>query len=110
MTRKTCLLTLLALAVCIAMLGQAVPAAKLKSLNVTLPEPNSTFPPGPGADAADNNCLSCHSVEMVMNQPALTKAAWEAEVAKMRNVFKAPIADVDVPAILEYLTATKGRS
>jgi hypothetical protein len=45
---------------------------------------------------------------MMMNQPTLPKAGWEAEVAKMSNVFKAPIADGDVPAIVEYLAATKG--
>jgi hypothetical protein len=45
---------------------------------------------------------------MVMNQPALPKAAWQAEVAKMRNLFKAPIAESDVPAIVQYLTAING--
>jgi cytochrome c5 len=88
---------------------QAEPAAiVLNSLNVTLPKTTATFPPGPGVEAVDNNCLSCHSVEMVMNQPALPEAAWQAEVAKMRNVFKARIAESDVPAIVHYLTVIKG--
>ena len=43
-----------------------------------------------------------------MNQPALPKPGWEAEVAKMRNVFKAPIAEADVAAIVDYLAAVKG--
>lgn len=108
MLRKTYPLLLLAVAISIPMPGQAEPAVMLKSLSVTLPETSATFPPGPGVDAVNNNCLSCHSVEMVMNQPVLPKAGWEAEVAKMRNAFKAPIADADVPPIVDYLTATKG--
>jgi hypothetical protein len=40
---------------------------------------------------------------MVLNQPALTKAQWQAEVAKMRAVYKAPIDPKDVDAILAYL-------
>jgi hypothetical protein len=45
---------------------------------------------------------------MVLNQPTLPKAAWEAEVAKMRNVYKAPVSESDVPAILDYLVRIKG--
>ena len=80
----------------------------LKSLDLDLPTNNQTFPPGPGADAANGNCRACHSVEMVLNQPPLPKAAWEAEVAKMRNVYKAPVSEKDVPDIVSYLTAVKG--
>jgi hypothetical protein len=106
---KLRLLLVVMAALAAPVLGQAEPAVvALKSLGVTLPNTGATFPPGPGVEAADNNCLSCHSVEMVMNQPALPKAAWQAEVAKMRNVFKAPIADSDVPAIVQYLTAING--
>ena len=35
--------------------------------------------------------LACHPVGMVLNQPALSKQAWTAEV-KMINVYKAPVA------------------
>jgi hypothetical protein len=45
---------------------------------------------------------------MVLNQPALPKAAWEAEVHKMINVYRAPIDEADVPAIVGYLVSTKG--
>jgi len=34
--------------------------------------------------------------------------SWQAEVNKMINVYKAPVAKEDVPAIVEYLTRTKG--
>ena len=81
----------------------------LKSLKLNLPASDRMFPPGPGADAANGNCLACHSVGMVLNQPALPKAAWEAEVAKMRNVYKAPVDAKDVPAIVDYLVSIKGK-
>ena len=81
----------------------------LKSLDLDLPTNNKTFPPGPGADAANRNCRACHSVEMVLNQPPLPKAGWEAEVAKMRNVYKAPVDLKDVPAIVDYLVTIKGK-
>jgi hypothetical protein len=45
---------------------------------------------------------------MVLNQPALSKQAWAAEVNKMINTYKAPVAPEDVGAIVEYLTAVKG--
>jgi hypothetical protein len=45
---------------------------------------------------------------MVLNQPALPKQAWAAEVNKMINNYKAPIAPEDVGAIVDYLIALKG--
>jgi hypothetical protein len=45
---------------------------------------------------------------MVMNQPTLSRAAWEAEVNKMRNTFKAPVQVSDVAAITDYLVSIKG--
>jgi hypothetical protein len=80
----------------------------LKSVNVDLPAGDDTFPNGPGADAINNNCLACHSADMVLNQPALPKAQWEAEVDKMITAYKAPIDPKDVGAILDYLASVKG--
>ena len=47
---------------------------------------------------------------MVLNQPNLPRAAWQAEVDKMIHAYKAPVAEQDVPAIVDYLTRTKGKS
>ena len=80
----------------------------LKSVDVTLPDSDRPMPDGPGLAAVQNNCVSCHSAGMILNQPAMPKASWQAEVAKMRNVYKAPVADKDVPDIVGYLTAVKG--
>jgi hypothetical protein len=60
------------------------------------------------ADAINNNCLACHSADMVLNQPALPRTTWEAEVHKMIKAYGAPVDDADVPAIVDYLASTKG--
>lgn len=83
-------------------------AIAFQSVNVTLPDSDSMFP-GAGADAINNNCLACHSADMVLNQPAMTHDAWQAEVNKMISSYKAPVAADDVPAIVAYLTKTKGK-
>jgi hypothetical protein len=75
----------------------------LRSVSVDLPDRDRTFPAGAAADAINNNCLACHSAGMVLTQPALSRAAWQAEVDKMRNIYGAPIAAEDVPAIVDYL-------
>jgi len=55
-----------------------------------------------------HNCLACHSADMVLNQPAMSKVRWQAEVDKMRTAYKAPIDPQDVDAILDYLVSVKG--
>jgi len=87
---------------------QAKSAFALKSVDVTLPKSTRQLPDGPGLSAVQGNCLACHSGGMIMNQPTMPRAAWEAEVAKMRNVYKAPVDEKSVPDIVDYLTAVKG--
>jgi mono/diheme cytochrome c family protein len=101
------LITVLA-AVSLAAGYRPAQALTLKSVDVTLPDSDRDLPDGPGLAAVQGNCISCHSPGMILAQPALPKAAWEAEVAKMRNVYKAPVSDKDVPDIVSYLTAVKG--
>jgi cytochrome c553 len=79
----------------------------LHSVGVSLPHSDSTFPGGRGADAINNDCLICHSAGMVLDQASLSRAAWQNEVEKMRNDFKAPFAAGDVPAIVDYLANLK---
>ena len=81
---------------------------ELKSVKIDLPDSDRMFPAGPGSDAVNNNCLACHSADMVLNQPSLSKQAWTMEVNKMINSYKAPVAPEDVGPIVEYLTALKG--
>jgi cytochrome c553 len=87
-------------------LVQQVPA--IKSTTVELPSGDSMFPGGARADAINNNCLACHSADMVLGQPPLPRAIWEAEVHKMINVYRAPIGNADVPAIVDYLASIRG--
>lgn len=80
----------------------------LKSLSVNLPESDREFPPGPGVEVAQANCAACHSVGMVVNQPVLSHATWEAEVHKMIAVYKAPVSEEDAKTIVAYLDSIKG--
>jgi cytochrome c553 len=88
--------------------AQAESRLSLKPVSVDLPPGDDMFSNGSGADAINNNCLACHSADMVLNQPALPKAQWQAEVDKMRTAYKAPIDPKDVDAILDYLVSIKG--
>ena len=81
---------------------------KLRSITVTLPTSDLMFPGGAAADAINNNCIACHSAGMVLTQPALSRADWQAEVNKMRTIYKAPIEEADVAPIVDYLAKTKG--
>jgi hypothetical protein len=75
----------------------------LHSVNVDFPDSDRNFPGGAEADAINGNCLACHSAGMVLTQPHLSRAQWQAEVDKMRNTYRAPIDAADVPAIVDYL-------
>ena len=88
--------------------ARAATPFELKSLKMDLPDSDKMFPDGPGSDTINNNCLACHSADMVLNQPALSKQAWAAEVNKMINNYKAPVAPEDVATIVDYLTSLKG--
>jgi hypothetical protein len=92
--------------------GQAVgtvatAGVTLHSVKVSLPPGAEQFP-GADAEAINNNCLACHSPSMVLTQPALTRETWQKEVDKMRQQFKAPVVETDIPAIVAWLTAHKG--
>ena len=89
-------------------IARAATPFELKPVKVDLPDSDRMFPAGPGSDAINNNCLACHSAGMVLNQPALSKQAWAAEVHKMISNYRAPIAPEDVGPIVDYLTALKG--
>src|ERR1700675_1276726 len=94
--------------VSIPVAARAAPPLELKSVKLDLPDSDRMFPDGPGSDAINNNCLACHSADMVLDQAELSKQAWAAEVDKMINVYKAPVAPEDVGPIVEYLSTVKG--
>ena len=75
----------------------------LTSQSIDLPDDDSQFPDGPNAEVINNNCLACHSLSMVLNQPRLSRRQWQAIVDKMRHVYKAPVSDSDAAEIVAYL-------
>ncbi|MBB2964600.1 cytochrome c [Methylobacterium sp. R2-1] len=72
-----------------------------------LPQDTAKLRPGPGAEVAEANCLTCHSPDYIaMQPPKKGHAFWTAEVTKMIKVYGAPIEDSDAKAIADYLAAS----
>ncbi|MEJ7925349.1 cytochrome c [Sphingobium sp. AN641] len=82
----------------------------LTSISVDLPIEDRPFPDGPQAAIVNARCTACHSASMVLTQPALSREQWKAIVIKMRDVYRAPIGDDDIPKIVDYLSAAKARA
>ena len=84
-------------------------AVVAKPLTYTLPGETAQLRAGrgPGLEAAQNNCVSCHSVDYINTQPPKRGATfWEAEVTKMVKVYHASIDEADQKIIAEYLAQT----
>jgi sulfite dehydrogenase (cytochrome) subunit B len=63
----------------------------------------------PGYAKAQTNCVACHSAEYFVYQPPTApRGYWENMVKRMKAVFRAPIADEDMPVIVDYLVKTYG--
>ena len=95
--------TLLAL---VSIAARAETQITLHSVKVDLPDDSARFS-GPGSEAANNDCLACHSADMVLNQPPMAPPAWFGVVRKMARVYKAPVDEDDAAAVLDYLTRTR---
>ncbi len=91
-------------------LASTVFATQLHAGEVTivLPLETATLKAGAGAELAQANCLMCHSVDYISSQPRMPRKFWEAEVKKMKEKFAAPLADENLAALTDYLTATYG--
>src|SRR5260370_34151869 len=76
----------------------------LKSVTIDLPEGDLMLPAGPGSDVANNNCLACHSADMVLNQPAMSQAQWRSEVDKTGRAYKEPLDPKEGHPSADYLT------
>jgi mono/diheme cytochrome c family protein len=88
-------------------------AARAAPETYALPEPTAQFKPPPdpshasGFQAAQENCMTCHSVDYIaMQPPRKGQAFWDAEVTKMIKVYHAPIGEADGRAIAAYLSNT----
>ena len=90
-----------------AMAGSAVAGSK----SIVLPLDAVQLKPSalPGYAKAQVNCVACHSAEYMQYQPPTApRPYWNAMVYRMKTVFKAPIDDADMPAIVDYLVKTYG--
>ena len=73
-------------------------------------ESQVTLKAGEGRELVAGNCSMCHSLDYIqMNSPLFDRKGWEASVAKMIKVMGAPIRELDVPAIVDYLNAQYGK-
>ena len=81
------------------------------ALSITLPAEKGEFKKAdlPGYNIAVQKCLICHSQNYIQYQPpSISRKAWENEVKKMKDAFKAPITDEEIPLLAEYLTKIYG--
>jgi cytochrome c5 len=76
--------------------------------SITLPAMQPELPAGPGRDTVAATCVICHSTRYITMQPRFSRAAWTAEVDKMRKVFGAPLADAQAAQVVDYLVAIRG--
>jgi len=105
MKRPTPVLAAAVLAAAVSLPAQA-PAKSIE-----LPADGVTLKPSslPGYAKAQVNCVVCHSAEYMAYQPAnASRAYWTAMVKRMKEVFKGPINEADMPDIIDYLSKTYG--
>jgi sulfite dehydrogenase (cytochrome) subunit B len=99
------------LVVIAALTAGFVGAAMAAPKTITLPADGVQLKPSalPGYAKAQANCVACHSAEYMHYQPpTASRPYWDAMVKRMKTVFKAPIDDADMPAIIDYLAKTYG--
>jgi sulfite dehydrogenase len=78
------------------------------ALDIQLPPETVAFKQDFGAEIANGQCLTCHSVEYVVIQPPMQRAFWKAEVVKMQQKYGAQIPEEQVEAVVNYLTKNYG--
>ena len=91
-------LALFALAAC-----DSAPKVAFADASITLPDDPLDLPEGPGRDAVLENCTACHSPSTMLQQPKVSREKWESIVGKMRTLYKAPVDEAAVPAIVDYM-------
>jgi len=81
----------------------------LTAVSAAATEKSVSIKQATGLDKVEANCGSCHSLDyLVMNSPFLSSTGWDAEVAKMINVFGAPVDQDDAKIIADYLKKNYG--
>src|SRR5436190_3213105 len=85
-----------------------IAAIEAMALDIPLPHEAGAFKQDTGAEIANGQCLTCHSVEYVLMQPPMPRAFWKSSVQKMQQKYGAPIPDQQVDALADYLTKNYG--
>ncbi|MCL9999421.1 MAG: cytochrome c [Erythrobacter sp.] len=98
MRAAAALILALALAGC-----DSAPKVVFADASITLPDDPIDLPEGPGRDAVIENCTACHSPSTMLQQPKVSAEKWESIVGKMRKLYKAPVDEAAVPAIVAYM-------
>jgi sulfite dehydrogenase (cytochrome) subunit B len=83
----------------------------VQAKTIELPSDSVLWRPSdlPGYQLVLQKCSVCHSAHYAEYQPPNSKVGyWNAQVLRMKNVFKAPINDEEIPAIVEYLNSNYG--
>src|SRR6266705_1149387 len=78
------------------------------SLEIKLPPEVSAFKQDSSAEIANAQCLICHSVEYVTMQPPMPRPFWKSSIQKMQQKYGAPIPDVQVEELADYLARNYG--
>lgn len=94
----------------LALLAQPLAgAAAGKSLSLPPDGEQLKASPLPGYEKARTTCVACHSAEYMRYQPpTAARPYWTAMVTRMKVVFHAPVAEEDMPLIVDYLVKTYG--
>ena len=92
----------------IVRLGAVMASVQAFALDIQLPPETGAFKQDVGAEIANGQCLTCHSVEYVVIQPPMQRAFWKAEVQKMQQKYGAQIPEEQVEAVVDYLTKNYG--
>ncbi len=94
----------IALAGCVRHPAIKAPGAiVLRSQRITLPAHGRQFSGGPQASVANTYCLMCHSGGMVMTQPPLTLAQWQAELHKMIAAYGCPLPGGNIAELAQFI-------
>jgi hypothetical protein len=83
------------------------PDVTFADVSITLPDDPLTLPDLPGREAVIANCTACHSPSTMLQQPKVPAEKWESIIGKMVEVYKAPIDQAAVPAIVQYMVAAQ---
>lgn len=78
-------------------------------ISIVLPNDPPDLPSGPSRETFVNNCTTCHSARLVLNQPGFSRDKWLEIVRKMVTSYGAPLDAEDEPGIADYLVSIRSQ-